>query len=57
MKNIRKQTYTLEQYLKDMKAEKIRTDQECQRLSGQWNPNMVNELIGIPPSTCPTRIP
>ena len=45
MKNIRKQTYTLEQYLKDMKAEKIRTDQECQRLSGQWNPNMVNELI------------
>ena len=45
MKNIRKQTFTLEQYLKDMKAEKIRTDQECQRLSGQWNPNMVNELI------------
>lgn len=45
MKNIRKQTYTLEQYLKDMKAEKIRTDQECQRLSGQWNPNMENELI------------
>jgi len=45
MKNIRKQIYTLEQYLKDMKAEKIRTDQECQRLSGQWNPNMVNELI------------
>lgn len=45
MKNIRKQTYTLEQYLKDMKAEKIRTDQECQRLSGQWNPNMINELI------------
>lgn len=45
MKNIRKQTYTLEQYLKDMKAEKIRTDQECQRRSGQWNPNMVNELI------------
>ena len=42
---IRKQTFTLEQYLKDMKAEKIRTDQECQRLSGQWNPNMVNELI------------
>ena len=40
-----KQTFTLEQYLKDMKAEKIRTDQECQRLSGQWNPNMVNELI------------
>lgn len=45
MKNIRKQTYSLEQYLKLMKDETIRTDQECQRLSGQWNPNMVNELI------------
>lgn len=45
MKNIRKQTYTLEQYLKDMKSERIRTDQECQRLSGQWNPNMINELV------------
>ena len=45
MKNIRKQTYSLEQYLKLMKDVTIRTDQECQRLSGQWNPNMVNELI------------
>lgn len=42
---IRKQTYSLEQYLKLMKAETIRGDQECQRLSGQWSPNMVNELI------------
>lgn len=42
---IRKQTFSLDQYLKLMKAETIRTDQECQRLSGQWNPNMVNELI------------
>lgn len=42
---IRKQTYSLEQYLKLMKAETIRTDQECQRLSGQWDTNMVNELI------------
>ncbi len=42
---IRKQTYSLEQYLKLMKTEVIRTDQECQRLSGQWNANMVNELI------------
>lgn len=42
---IRKQTYSLDQYLKLMKAETIRTDQECQRMSGQWNPNMVNELI------------
>ncbi len=42
---IRKQTYSLDQYLKLMNAETIRTDQECQRLSGQWNCNMVNELI------------
>lgn len=45
MKNIRKQTYSLEQYLKLMNDETIRTDQECQRLSGQWNSNMINELI------------
>lgn len=45
MAKIRKQTYSLEQYLKLIKAESIRTDQECQRLSGQWNANMVNELI------------
>lgn len=42
---IRKQTYSLDQYLKLMKAEVIRTDQDCQRLSGQWNANMINELI------------
>lgn len=45
MAKIRKQTYSLDQYLKLVKAETIRTDQECQRLSGQWNQNMVNELI------------
>lgn len=45
MARIRKQTYSLDQYLKLMKAETIRTDQDCQRLSGQWNANMVNELI------------
>lgn len=45
MAKIRKQTYSLDQYLKLMKAETIRGDQECQRLSGQWNANMVNELI------------
>lgn len=42
---IRKQTYSLDQYLKLMQSETIRTDQECQRLSGQWNANMVNELL------------
>lgn len=45
MAKIRKQTFSLEQYLKEMKSEKIRSDQDCQRLSGQWNANMVNELI------------
>lgn len=45
MARIRKQTYSLGQYLKLMKAETIRSDQDCQRLSGQWNTNMVNELI------------
>ena len=45
MKNIRKQTYSLEQYLKLMNNETIRSDQEVQRMSGQWNPNMVGELI------------
>lgn len=42
---LRKQTYSLSQYLKLMKNETIRTDQECQRLSGQWSANMVNELV------------
>lgn len=42
---IRKQTYSLDQYLMLMKEETIRSDQDCQRLSGQWNCNMVNELV------------
>lgn len=42
---IRKQTFSLEQYLKLMNAETIRTDQECQRMAGQWTSNMVSELI------------
>lgn len=45
MAKIRKQTFSLEQYLKLMKAETIRSDQECQRMSGQWNANMAGELI------------
>lgn len=45
MAKIRKQTFSLDQYLKEMKSEKIRSDQDCQRLSGQWDQNMVNELI------------
>lgn len=42
---IRKQTFSLDQYLKLMKAETIRSDADCQRLSGQWNNNMIGELI------------
>ena len=42
---IRKQTFSLDMYLKQLRAETIRTDQECQRLSGQWKPNMIGELI------------
>lgn len=42
---IRKQTYSLDQYLMLMKEETIRSDQDCQRLSGQWNCNMMNELV------------
>lgn len=42
---IRKETNSLDKYLKKMKSETIRTDQDCQRLSGQWKPNMVGELI------------
>lgn len=42
---VRRQTYSLDMYLKLMKDETIRTDQDVQRLSGQWNANMVNELI------------
>lgn len=45
MAKIRKQTFSLDQYLKLTKEETIRSDQDCQRLSGQWSCNMVNELI------------
>lgn len=45
MAKIRKQTFSLDHYLRLMNAETIRSDQDCQRLSGQWNANMVNELI------------
>ncbi|MBO5524236.1 MAG: DUF262 domain-containing protein, partial [Roseburia sp.] len=41
----RRQTYPLETYLKKMANESIRSDQDVQRLSGQWDNNMVNELM------------
>lgn len=45
MERPRKQTYTLEMYLQRMKDLDIRSDQKVQRLSGQWNNVMTNELI------------
>ena len=41
----RKQTYTLEMYLKKLKDQDIRLDQDVQRLSDQWNNSMMNELL------------
>ena len=41
----RKQTYTMEMYLKRMRDQDIRSDQDVQRLSNQWNNSMTNELI------------
>lgn len=41
----RKQVYTLEMYLKKLKDQDIRQDQDVQRLSGQWNNSMASELI------------
>ena len=41
----RKQTYTLEMYLRKLKDLDIRTDQDVQRLSDQWSNAMMNELI------------
>lgn len=42
---VRRQIYSLEQFLKLIKSENIRTDSDVQRLSGQWKPNMIGELI------------
>ena len=41
----RKQTYTMELFLKNIKEQDIRQDQDVQRLSDQWNNGMMNELI------------
>lgn len=41
----RKQTYTMDLFLNSMKEQDIRTDQDVQRMSGQWNNSMMNELI------------
>lgn len=42
---VRRQTYTLKMLLDEIVDETIRSDQDVQRLSGQWNNNMINELV------------
>lgn len=42
---VRRQTYTLKMLLDEIVDETIRSDQDVQRLSGQWNNNMMNELV------------
>lgn len=44
-KKIRKQTLSLSSFLERIKEEDIRSDQDVQRLSGQWDAGMLNELI------------
>lgn len=40
-----RQIYPLETYLKKIINENIRSDQDVQRMSGQWDNNMINELM------------
>lgn len=42
---IREHTYSLAAYLDAAKEEDIREDQDVQRLSGQWDASMINELV------------
>lgn len=42
---IREHTYSLAAYLDAAKEEDIREDQDVQRLSGQWDSSMINELV------------
>lgn len=41
----RKQTYTMDLFLNNLKEQDIRQDQDVQRMTGQWNSSMMNELI------------
>lgn len=41
----RKQTYTMDLFLKNLKDQDIRQDQDVQRLSDQWSNGMMNELL------------
>lgn len=44
-KKVMSQTFTLERFLTKINKEEIRSDQDVQRLSGQFNAAMINELI------------
>ena len=41
----RKQTYTMDLFLKNIREQDIRQDQDVQRLSDQWSNAMMNELL------------
>lgn len=41
----RRQTYTMDMYLNKMKESDIRSDQDVQRMAGQWDKSMINELV------------
>lgn len=41
----RKKTYTMDMYLDKMMDQDIRSDADVQRLSGQWDKSMINELV------------
>lgn len=41
----RRQTYTMDMYLNKIKESDIRSDQDVQRMSGQWDKSMINELV------------
>ena len=45
MAKVRRQTFTLDMYLKKVRDLDIRSDQDVQRLSGAWNNSMASELI------------
>ena len=45
MAKLRRQTYTMDMFLNKMKDRDIRSDADVQRLSGQWDKGMINELV------------
>lgn len=40
-----KRTYTMDMYLNKIKDSDIRLEQDVQRMSGQWDKSMINELV------------